>query len=179
MTESLARAAGMDAANKRMKAGGRTAWSREDYDAGVAEFRRLWPDPHEGERFRLVNRADGQADQTPPKFIARRAISLAEARRRLPVGTEFIGEFIGINARICKPGMQTTRRQVVKNSSHELESILLDGPKKSQLIHLNWKHTSVEEENLSLIFTMTEVTPQEAFLKITIQPPIGAEKEAV
>lgn len=174
MTQQLARAAGTDAANAQMRKAGRTAWSTEDYDLAVSTFRRLWPDPFEGKRFRLVNRKDGQGDQTPPRHnygprpASRVPVSVAEVRRRLPVGTEFTGEFIGINAKNCRPGMQVTRRRVVKNSSHELESVMLNGPQKDGLIHLNWKHVAAGERDGNIILTMTETKPPEKFLKITL-----------
>jgi len=43
MTYQLAQAASFDAANRSMRAAGRTAWSEEDYNAHVREFDRLWP----------------------------------------------------------------------------------------------------------------------------------------
>lgn len=43
LTRELAWAASQDAANQTMRAGGRTAWSEEDYNVAVAEFDRLWP----------------------------------------------------------------------------------------------------------------------------------------
>lgn len=47
MTRQLAHAAGWDAGNRAMRAGGHTSWSEEDYEAVLEEFRRLWPNcPH-------------------------------------------------------------------------------------------------------------------------------------
>lgn len=43
LTREIAWAASTDAGNRAMRHGGRTAWSREDYNAAVAEFDRLWP----------------------------------------------------------------------------------------------------------------------------------------
>lgn len=43
MTYHLARAAGMDAANRSMRKAGRTSWNEEDYNVGVVEQNRLWP----------------------------------------------------------------------------------------------------------------------------------------
>lgn len=43
MSYELAMAAGKDVADARMRAAGRTAWSRADYNAMVREFNRLWP----------------------------------------------------------------------------------------------------------------------------------------
>lgn len=42
-TYSLAMAAAKDAANRRMRAAGRTAWSRGDYNHSVETFERLYP----------------------------------------------------------------------------------------------------------------------------------------
>lgn len=39
----LARAIGRDAGNANMREAGRTAWSREDYDAAVAMFDQVYP----------------------------------------------------------------------------------------------------------------------------------------
>lgn len=49
LTYELAHAASMDAGNRSMRAGGRTAWNLDDYNASVDEFNRLWPIP-EGEK---------------------------------------------------------------------------------------------------------------------------------
>lgn len=42
---SLAHAAGADAANRRMRAEGRTVWNEEDYEECVRTIDRLWPGP--------------------------------------------------------------------------------------------------------------------------------------
>ena len=43
MTQDLARAAGMDTADRNMRQAGRTEWSEEDWNDAVAEYDRLWP----------------------------------------------------------------------------------------------------------------------------------------
>lgn len=43
LTRALAWAASTDAGNASMRAGGRTAWSDDDYNAAVETFDRLWP----------------------------------------------------------------------------------------------------------------------------------------
>jgi hypothetical protein len=43
MTYKLAHAAGMDAANARMRKAGRTKWNRADYNHCWAVFNRLFP----------------------------------------------------------------------------------------------------------------------------------------
>ena len=43
MTREIARAIATDAANRSMRAAGRSAWSREDLDCALATFFVLWP----------------------------------------------------------------------------------------------------------------------------------------
>jgi hypothetical protein len=43
MAYALAMAAARDAANRQMRAAGRTAWSEDDYELACATFERLWP----------------------------------------------------------------------------------------------------------------------------------------
>lgn len=44
MTYELAWAAATDAANRQMRAAGRHAWNREDFNLAVSEYNRLWPE---------------------------------------------------------------------------------------------------------------------------------------
>lgn len=41
LTEEISRSIAQDAGNRSMRDAGRTAWSREDFNAAVAEFARL------------------------------------------------------------------------------------------------------------------------------------------
>jgi len=43
LTRDLAWAAATDAANRRMRQQGRTAWDEDDYALAVATLSRLWP----------------------------------------------------------------------------------------------------------------------------------------
>lgn len=43
LTREIAWSAAVDVANARMRAAGRTSWTRKDYDAACHEFNRLWP----------------------------------------------------------------------------------------------------------------------------------------
>ena len=43
MTREIAQAASWDAANRSMRAAGRTAWDEDDANVAWAEFNRLWP----------------------------------------------------------------------------------------------------------------------------------------
>ena len=43
ITRALAYACGLDAANRSMRAAGRTTWNEEDAHRAAAEFNRLWP----------------------------------------------------------------------------------------------------------------------------------------
>lgn len=45
----LAMSAFKDAANRSMRRGGRKVWNVDDYNAGVAEFNRLLPEPEMGQ----------------------------------------------------------------------------------------------------------------------------------
>lgn len=94
-------------------------------------------------------------------------LSITKVREQLPEGREFTGEFIGLNAKFCRPGMQVTRRRVVKNSSYQLLSRFLDGPQKGRLIYLAWKGLTAEDVDGAVILTKTVDGEPEAFLKIT------------
>jgi hypothetical protein len=45
VTYSLAMAAGHDAGNRSMRAGGRTKWAVRDWNAACETFAKLWPEP--------------------------------------------------------------------------------------------------------------------------------------
>lgn len=44
LTREMAWAASTDAGNRSMRAGGRTKWSQQDFNAAAREFKRLWPE---------------------------------------------------------------------------------------------------------------------------------------
>ena len=44
ITREIARAAAMDTGDRSMRQAGRTTWNREDYNAMIEEFNRLWPE---------------------------------------------------------------------------------------------------------------------------------------
>jgi hypothetical protein len=96
-------------------------------------------------------------------------LSLAEARRRLAPGREFTCEFIGSNARHCKPELRVTRRRVLKQSAQEMCSEVLDGPFAGTPIYLTWRGTAVEEHPDQLLVYMLahDGLPAAAFLKLT------------
>ena len=94
-------------------------------------------------------------------------IAIAEVKRRLVEGVEYTGEFIGVNANMCKPGMQVTRRVVLKNMT-EMVSMFHDGPKKDESIYLNWKNVTAEVRDGSIFLSMTETEQPEEFLKISL-----------
>lgn len=48
LTRELAWAASTDAGNRAMRKAGRAAWSKDDYNAAVREFDRLWPQELDG-----------------------------------------------------------------------------------------------------------------------------------
>ena len=43
LTYDLAMAAGRDAANRSMRAAGRSCWNEDDYNVAARELQRLWP----------------------------------------------------------------------------------------------------------------------------------------
>jgi hypothetical protein len=45
ITYELAVAAGRDAGNRLMRAGGRTVWAVKDWNTACETFARLWPEP--------------------------------------------------------------------------------------------------------------------------------------
>jgi hypothetical protein len=45
LTYEVVHAAATDAANRHMRAAGRSTWTVDDYNAALAEFERLWPPP--------------------------------------------------------------------------------------------------------------------------------------
>lgn len=97
-------------------------------------------------------------------------ISIAEVKRRLQPGVEYIGEFVGTNRLRCAPGMAVTRRQVVK-CTPSLQSVFLDGPKEGHLIYGDWNHVTADERDGSIYLTM-DLTQgrREEYLKITLLP---------
>lgn len=95
-------------------------------------------------------------------------ITIAQLKRRLPVGTKYTAEFIGVNRRFCKPGMEVTRRIVSKQTS-EMVSILLDGPLHGRNIYMKWAGTTADEREGSIYVSgMDEFGTPDEFLKITI-----------
>jgi len=66
-------------------------------------------------------------------------IAVAALRRLLSEGVEFFGTL----PNAPDPAMRTCRRRVVSNSSHQLVSELLEGPKAGNNIYLDWKGVSV------------------------------------
>lgn len=97
-------------------------------------------------------------------------ISLAEVRRRLPVGAKFTAEFIGFNGKVCKPENRCTKRVVEKQSAHQMVSVKEDGER----VWHQWSHTLAEEhEDGSIVLSMTEDEGKkpEPFLKIVIECP--------
>jgi hypothetical protein len=90
-------------------------------------------------------------------------ISIADVKKRLGVGVEFVGEFVGDNAKFCRPGMEKTRRRVVTNNT-QLVSEFLDGPKVGQVIYCKWAGVTADERDGGIFLT----SDGEEFLKITI-----------
>lgn len=102
-------------------------------------------------------------------------LTLAEVRRRLTPGTEYIGELLGP---AVAPAMKVPmRRKVVKCSSYDLVSELLDGPNQGRQISLGtWKEVMAREENGSIILYQDKNSQHDAWdvLKITVTPKEGS-----
>ena len=108
--------------------------------------------------------------------LTKMKLSIAEVKRRLPVGTEYTGEFIGtMNVRVIgnlgvtnlhkSEQERITRRRIVKQTS-EMVSEFLDGPKAGQQIYLTWKGVSAQEDtDGSIVLMMDNVEP---FLRIRL-----------
>jgi len=104
-------------------------------------------------------------------------LSIAEVKRRLCVGTEYTGEFVGnMNTHVIGNGTITnlvkpeseriTRRRVVKQGS-KMVSLILSGPKMDQEIDLSWPLTVAREDtDGNIVLTSIAVVPFKDFLKI-------------
>ena len=92
-------------------------------------------------------------------------IAIAELKRMLPVGQEYMAEFIGVNRIHCKPGIQLTKRIVVKSNS-ELISKFLDGPRINELIYLgSWVGITADKREDGIYLSSSEIGE---FLKISL-----------
>lgn len=59
ITYSLAMAAGHDAGNRSMRAGGRTKWAVKDWNEACKTFERLWPTPSREPKREIVEQRKG------------------------------------------------------------------------------------------------------------------------
>lgn len=82
-------------------------------------------------------------------------MKISELKKLLPVGKEFVVEFIGINRKLCLPGMELTKRVVHQNNS-QLVSQFLEGPKINQLIYMSWKGIEASERDGSIFLSGTD-----------------------
>lgn len=69
-------------------------------------------------------------------------LSIAELRRRLPVGATFTATFIGKNSSIARPTMRQTKRRVHTQSSYHMTSVITEGQHADEVIWLTWKFVS-------------------------------------
>ena len=60
----------------------------------------------------------------------------------LPKGSTFYATWLGP---ICGNRPRTTRREVVAQSLHRMETRILDGPQKGETIRLDWVNVVVSE----------------------------------
>jgi hypothetical protein len=88
-------------------------------------------------------------------------LTIAEVKRRLPVGKKFIAEWCG-KMNKDKPDARTTR--VVSKQGAVMVSEFLSGSNQGKTIDLNWRGVSAREENGNIVLSLGE----EDFLKIEI-----------
>lgn len=91
-------------------------------------------------------------------------ITIAEAMRRLPVGTEFTGEFLN-PLPTMDPARLVTRRKVKRQTPARMVSTFLDGPRAGNEIELNWRGVTADERDGAIYLTMNETGRE--FLRIT------------
>lgn len=106
-------------------------------------------------------------------------MTIAELKRRLPVGAEFTAQFLRGPITVrgnCGDTVLATdntprRRRVVKQTS-QMVSVHLDGPKVGHNAYLTWKGTTARQDtDGSIILTMNDdegKRPPEDYLKITL-----------
>lgn len=125
-----------------------------------------------------------------------KALSIAEVRRRLPVGKEFRSAFVGSlvihgNAgRVELPVPPVTTRRVVKQTPLKMTSVYLDGEKKDTESHCYWAFVVCREEadgTIVLSHYDDEKNETTDFVRISFDlawqgpppPPADAEREAM
>lgn len=74
--QALAHSAGRDAANRHMRAAGRTTWDASDMEAGAAEARRIYPEQLERDML-AAGRTDDRFREAPPTPAAAPATAAA------------------------------------------------------------------------------------------------------
>lgn len=84
----------------------------------------------------------------------------------LPEGQLFLATLIGTNRLRCKPGHESTLREVISNSQKVLSSRILEGPNQDQISDLTWKGTTAYIKGGSGVITIRN--EQEDFLEIVI-----------
>lgn len=92
-------------------------------------------------------------------------MTIAELKRRLPVGAEFTAQFLrgpitirGNLGDTVLPADNTPRRRRVVKQTSQMVSVHLDGPKAGQEAYLTWKGTTARQDtDGSIILTNTEV----------------------
>lgn len=78
-------------------------------------------------------------------------ISIAEVKRCLPVGKEVSFEYVGFP----KNGVKS-KRKVIKNSSYQLITTILDGPKTGESVYLDWNGVTADERDGDVYLKDTE-----------------------
>lgn len=102
-------------------------------------------------------------------------LSIAEVKRRLPVGTEYVGEYVGGNARNVKLGGRIARRRVTKQTSYEMTSEVLTGPNSGSIPHLTWQGQKAREDDGAIIILDHQ---GDQYFRITIGKDLPIEDNA-
>lgn len=105
-------------------------------------------------------------------------ISIAEVRRRLPVGAKFTASFVGPMTMVVQGNLgattlppandRTTERVVKRQSSSTMVSEFLTGPKIGKSIYCDWAGMAAREEgDGSIVLSHERDGEQKDFLSIS------------
>lgn len=99
------------------------------------------------------------------------ALSIAEVRRNLPVGTIYRVTYLGPpilvygnTGLVVMPTPDPVRRRVIKQNEKQMVSVYLEGEKKGQHVYLTWEGTTATREGHKTFLLEAD----EQFLKIEV-----------
>lgn len=102
-------------------------------------------------------------------------ISIAEVRRRLPVGATFTATFLrdltvrpNVGPPVVMPNRGPSSREVVSQNAHEMVSRYTSGPRSGQNISCKWTGVTARvEDGVTIILSQKFGDEREDFLAIT------------